>query len=178
MSAEYIKIILDVVIICGLGAFIFYAIKLSRALSAFRSHRNQFDTTMQELSNNIQQAQSSLTNLKETSQQTSEGLSKLVLEGKELRDELQLINEAGNNLATRLETLAAESRQISQEARQNVQSKHTPQSMQANDDFMIQDQEFDEMIGDDLIDEDDGDVDGLSSAAEKELFRALKRNKG
>jgi len=169
MIAEYLKIGLDVVILAGLIGFIFYALKLSKALNAFRSHRNQFDGTMAQLSKNIEDAQSSLANLKDTSQETSEHLSKLVDEGQELCDELQLINEASNSLATRLETLARQSRKIPEATAERTNVRR------ANDDFMIQDQEYEDESSDEEFD-DDPDMDNLSSAAEKELFRALKKN--
>ncbi len=101
-----------------------------------------------------------------------------------LADELQLINETGNSLATRLENLAERGRkslEISDEhLGENVSSisKRRGSAAQEDDGFMIHDHDFDDGLDDDaFLADGDAEMGKLSSAAEKELYQALKKNK-
>lgn len=184
MSTEYIKLILDVIILAGLGCFIYYALQLSRALNAFRAHRNEFDGIMKNLTRHIDDAQIAVNDLKETSQNTGDNLGKLVRDAQFLADELQLINEAGDSLATRLENLAERGRKSLEipdvNLGKNVSSisKRRGSSAQEDDNFTIRDHDFDGGVDEDvLLDDGDAEMGKLSSAAERELYQALKKNK-
>lgn len=174
MDTEYIKLILDIVILAGLGGFIFYALQLSRALNAFRAHRNEFDGIMKNLTKHIDDAQIAVNELKETSQNSGDDLHKLVRDAQYLADELQQINEISESLASRLENAAERGRKNLQIPDDDLGENVSPISKKRSKDesFMIHDPDFDE----DIID-DDPDMEGLSSAAEKELYKALKKNK-
>lgn len=182
MTTEYIKLILDILILAGLGGFIFYALQLSRALNAFRAHRNEFDGIMRNLSEHIDTAQSAVKELKETSKISGDDLHSLIRDAKSLKEELNLINEAGNNLASRLE-LAAENSGRKAEAAANysdnissISKGRSAPRANKDDGFMIQDADFEEeYLGD--FEDDDPQMNNLSSAAEKELYKALKKNK-
>lgn len=185
MSTEYIKIGLDLIILAGLGGFIFYALQLSRALNAFRSHRNEFDGIMRNLTKNIDDAQIAVNELKEMSQNSGDNLHKLVRDAQFLSDELQIMNETGNSLASRLENLAERGRRGLEISDYNLGENVSPISKRkkaasGDDGFMIQDHDHDDNF-DDGFDEaplgDDPEMGKLSSAAEKELYRALQKNK-
>lgn len=180
MSAEYLKVILDIVILAGLGGFMYYALRLSKALNAFRTYRNEFENVMQQLSRHIDQAQKAINELKSSSQNAGRDLKKLVTDAQFLADDLQMINETGNNLASRLEGLAEKNSRIAQEdniARMPKQQKVKPQQ---DEDFYIHDREYDEDDGDDFApsadkNEQDPTLINLSSEAERELYQALKK---
>lgn len=178
MSAEYLKVILDIVILAGLGGFMYYALRLSKALNAFRTYRNEFENVMQQLSRHIDQAQRAIDELKSSSQNAGRDLKKLVTDAQFLADDLQMINETGNNLATRLEGLAEKNSRIAQEdniARMPKQKKAKPEQ---DEDFYIHDREYEDdsetfSAGD--ADEPDTALVNLSSEAERELYQALKK---
>lgn len=174
MSTEYIKLILDIVILAGLGGFIFYALQLSRALNAFRAHRDEFDGIMKNLTKHIDDAQIAVNELKETSQNSGDDLHKLVRDAQYLADELQQINDVSESLASRLENAAERGRKGLQIPDDDLGENVSPISKKRSKDegFAIHDSDFE----DDII-EDDPDIGGLSSAAEKELYKALKKNK-
>lgn len=178
MSAEYLKVILDIIILAGLGGFMYYALRLSKALNAFRTYRNEFENVMQQLSRHIDQAQRAIDELKSSSQNAGRDLKKLVTDAQFLADDLQMINETGNNLATRLEGLAEKNSRIAQEdniARMPKQQKAKPQQ---DEDFYIHDREYEdesETISAGDADEPDTALVNLSSEAERELYQALKK---
>ena len=182
MTTEYLKIIFDLLILAGLGGFIFYALKLSRALNAFRAHRNEFDAIMKDLTKHIDDAQIAVNELKETSQSSGDDLHKLIRDAQHLSDELQQINDISESLASRLENAAERSRgglersdrEYGDEYGDNVSSISRPKKSK-NNEFMIHDPDF----GDDEDPQIDNDPEAekLSSAAERDLFRALKKKR-
>lgn len=177
MMTEYLKLGLDILILAGLGGFIFYALQLSKALNAFRAHRNEFDGIMRNLTRHIDDAQVAVNQLKETSQESGDELHKLVRDAQFLADELQQINEVSESLASRLEQAAERGRKGLKIPDTDLGDNVSPISRgrSHDDEFTIQDPDFPE-DDNDVFDEDP-DIDGLSSQAEKELLRALKKNK-
>lgn len=179
MTTEYLKLALDVIILAGLGGFIFYALQLSRALNAFRAHRDEFDGVLKNLTKHIDDAQIAVNELKQVSHESGDDLQKLVRDAQFLADELQQINEVSDSLASRLEQAAERARKGLEIPSEGLGANVSPISKRKNTDdgFMIHDPDFEDEDGyDDGVD-DDPDMAGLSSAAEKELLKALKKNK-
>jgi hypothetical protein len=190
---------LDLLMIALLGATIFYAFRLSRHLETFRSNRSEMERLIRDLSTQITRAQEGISALEETAGETGKELRDLVLRGKELSDELQLMTEAGNSLATRLEDLATRNRVIAEETRQAAVNTVYPgakplaakpvewptpdgrsgKSKSSSDvgdaSFMIRDPDF----GADDLSEGSKDADdfGFESQAERDLAAALRRRK-
>jgi len=188
MTTEYLKLILDIIILAGLGGFIFYALQLSKALNAFRSHRYEFDAVMRELTTHIDNAQIAVNDLKQTSQTSGDNLHKLVRDAQFLSDELKQINEVSDSLASRLENAAERARKNLEMPNHKLGENVSPMALNAQrkqshaardeDGFMIHDPDFGEEDGfDDTMDDDDPEMGKLSSAAERELYKALKKNK-
>ncbi len=153
-------IILDILILAGLGAFLFYATRLSSALNEFRKSRSEFNAMMQELNTYITKADEAIKNMKENAQSAGDNLYRQVARAKDLKDEMEVINQASDRLAERLEGLSDT-------------NKVTPISRRKKEDgFPIHDADFedDEMI-------EDESMETLPSAAEKELYKALKKAK-
>jgi chromosome segregation ATPase len=183
-----LSLLMDVLVLAGLGATIFYALKLSRSLDNFKKSRQEFSNLIFELSSHIETANRAIENLKQASLQTGESLNRVVKEGKYLADELDLMNKAGNSLAQRLETLAEKNRRIAQgldvyedeaePASAAAPQKPAPRAPQndAGPSFFIQDRDYGDEDDTDFND-DEGDLSGLQSQAERELFEALKGKK-
>ncbi len=108
-------LILDMMIVGLLGATIFYAVRLSRNLDAFRSNRADMERLIRELSAQITRAQEGVTALDDSARQSGDELQSLVTKARGMIEELTLMNEAGDSLAARLENLATRNRVVADE---------------------------------------------------------------
>lgn len=183
-----LSLVLDILVLVGLGFTIYYCIRLSKSLNNFRQYRQEFNVLLQELSNNITKAQDAIANLKDSSFEAGEDLQKVINNSRNLADELQLMNDMGNALANRLERLSDQGgsqTKASDDQSKNGRSTKNGKSVngkgakkEAVPKFFIQDREFDD-DGLDAFAEDDMDLDDASefqSQAERELFEALQKN--
>lgn len=174
MSVGLLSITIDILIMIGLGVTIFFAFRLSKSLNSFKEQRQAFQALIVDLTTNIDKAQTSIAQLKETAGSTGEDLEKVIGEARFLADELKLMNEAGESLANRLETVA-ETRGAERKNKSNGLNGHS------SDGFAIRDPEFGDEIAPDREEwaGDDTPVpDDLQSDAEKELYKALRANRG
>ncbi len=192
MTESLLGIFLDITILICLGVSIFYAFRLSKSLSNFKSYREEFLKLIQDVSSSITDAQNAVESLKAASQQSGAHLQDLIDDSTQLADELQLMNEAGNNLAKRLEGLAERNRRIAQGLEEDdgeVEEFYAkgyerdggglekePSQTQSQEDpppsFFIQDRDIDE-----AEDEGGGEEKAFASKAEQELYDALQKNK-
>ncbi len=99
-------LILDIVILVLLATTVFFAARLSLHLKTFRDSRKEFDKLLQDLSSSIVQAEGAITGLRRTAKESGTELQSLVNEARALSEELQIMGEAGDSLAGRLEKLA------------------------------------------------------------------------
>ncbi|GJL84374.1 MAG: hypothetical protein DHS20C02_01490 [Micavibrio sp.] len=193
MSGPLLSIVLDIVVLIFLGMTIYYAMRLSKSLNNFRVQRNEMKNLVAALAKNIDQANSAIAGLKAAGNSSGEKLQGLINESITLSDELQLMNEAGNNLAKRLENLAEgssarSSSHISDEAIRKSEPDTSRDDIGAP--FLIQDRDFEQPFdgaegseessgwGDEDIDLDvpQDMASDLHSRAERELFQALQKN--
>jgi hypothetical protein len=181
-----ISLAMDVVVLAALAVTIYYAVRLSRSLNAFRQYRQEFSSVLGQLSHNIEQANAAILGMKEASRSSGEHLQELIDQSRLLSDELNLINQASDSLAGRLETLAEKNRRIAngqpiandempekkgKPAKRN--GAHAAGGISAEEkSFFIQDRDY----GADEAD-DAGIPEELHSQAERELFKALHKNK-
>lgn len=179
-----LSLAMDILITILLAATIFYALRLSKHLEAFRSNRSDMERLIRDLSAQITRAQEGITTLDDVAKESSDDLRKLVDKATGLSDELQIMTESGNKLAERLENLATKNREISDHMSQASVSltypggkapvfaaekkveisseKSGPKSF-----FSIRDPDFSSA----LEDEDDSGM----SQSEKQLAAALRR---
>lgn len=167
--------ILDAVIIVLLGATIFYAARLSLYLRDFRAGKKDMDKLISSLADHIVRAEKAITGMRESARESGRDLQSLINEAKALSEELQFMGEAGNSLASRLETLAERS------AKMAVAAKAAPRSRERfiaakEDSFAIRDADFE--LEEDALREVVSDEPGLQSRAERELYEALQRSSG
>ncbi len=114
MSNALIPLLLDIVVLIFLAATIYYVIRLSRSLNNFKSQRREFDGVITNLLSSIDQAERSINTLKQVSAKEASELDVLIRRSQAMSDELRIINEAGESMATRLERLAEKNREIVQ----------------------------------------------------------------
>ncbi len=185
MSGVLLSIILDIVVLVFLGMTIYYAMRLSKSLNNFRVQRDEMKNIVVALSKNIDQANSAIVGLKAAGNSSGEKLQERINESVALADELQLMNETGNNLARRLENLAeGSSSRYTGHAPDDLKRVATPDNSDDVSDspFLIQDRDFEQPFEEEETsawgDEDiDSDVPAdLQSRAERELFQALQQN--
>ncbi len=181
MTGQVLSIILDLAVLIGLGFTIFYCLKLSRSMNNFRQHRQDMNKLIDRLSKNIDEALRAIDGLKLAGDRSGRDLQKIINESRAMADELQMINESGNNLASRLEKLADRNR-LGTENFENIENlpvadnEPTPvwQGSKEKPAFFIHDREH----SDAAPEQDEGDIpESLQSQAEKELLEALRKNK-
>lgn len=195
---------MDIIVLCALGATIFYAMRLSQSLNNFKQYRGEFQQLLAELSDHIEKAYGAVDSLKNTSQKTGADLNEAVNEAKFTLDEMMQVNEASESLARRLEMAASQGRQAAQEDRLydvpptidepvyeepvNAFQENLNTATSWQDTLNVRKAAAPEAASDgfairDPDYEDDApasktsNVSSFGSQAEKELFEALQRNK-
>lgn len=194
---------LDIVILILLGITIFYAARLSVYLRAFRDGRSDLEKLIRNLSQNIDKAEEAIAGLKNATNSAGKDLQETINESKFLSDELRFMNEAGDNLASRLEKLAERNSELVELIEESggigasVPYSEKPKAVrkepevfrdEAEEDFpagfAIQDRDYMEDEG--FYEEEDDDFffaeeevdvpEGLHSRAERDLYEALHRS--
>ncbi len=209
MTGVTLGLFIDVSVLIFLSVAIYLAVRLSKSLENFRTAREDFKDLISELTANIDHAQEAVEKLKQAGNDTAVKLEGLIADSKGLIKELQIMNETGDELASRLEIAAARNaRNAPLSVAQSAPFPDKPAGKPVNMDkpssaweepetaqdeseedappsFFIQDRDIETGWGDDMDDdisgfeggaEDDVPAD-LQSQAERELYRALKRNK-
>lgn len=180
-------LVIDVLVIVLLGVTIFYAVQLSRHLDRFRAGRSDMERVLRELGAQTIKAQEAIGILEKAAHEASDELRRNVNKAQALSDELQIITEAGDNLAERLDKLATRNRAVAENIEKAalntvVPGTRPPEPLSAKSGFMIRDPDYEDDDDDDgkpsrSMWSDDDDQDGLQSQAEKELAEALRRRK-
>ncbi len=192
-----LSLALDVIVLVGLGVTIFYCMRLSRALNAFRAQRQEFNKMIVDLSVNIDKARDAIEGMKNASFESGEDLQKSITSARKLADELSLMNDSGNALANRLEKLAEKSRKISTDesmpdvapaavAAAAVEIRPAKKAEKsAFPSFFIKDRDFDDAPASRRNGKAAAKPDALENAgepeflsqAERDLYEALQKNK-
>ncbi len=132
MTSALLSLIMDFVVLVALAGTIYYAMRLSKALNGFKAHRDELRNLIVELSSNIDQAGRAIVNLKSASDTAANDLDDVLHDARRMADELKMINETGDSLASRLEGLARRSR-LTQE--QQSQAEGARNSYEEPEDF-------------------------------------------
>lgn len=200
-----LPLILDGLILVLLAGTMIFAARLSVQLQNFRNSRAALDKLVADLAQQIEQADRAVAGMRESARDGGRDLQQHINEARALCEELQFMNETGNNLAARLERLAesgARNRpqasfepsfdermaeidgyEDSQPVRKSPAQKKAL-TKPAGGGFAIRDPDFeeDESVpeGEPAFGADEpGAEPALQSRAERELFAALKgRGKG
>lgn len=184
MKTELLSLILDFAVLLALGGTIYYVMRLSTVLNNFKKHRTELKKIILELTKNIDHAQSSITGLKAASDTAADNLDDALHDARRMADELKMINETSDSLASRLEETARKSRLAVPQNHDFIDELDEEFSTAEEDDravveppsFFIQDTEFETPHeGDDGLGV--AGANDFSSQAEKELYDALQQNK-
>jgi hypothetical protein len=103
---NYAGLILDVVVLCALAATILYARKLSRQFADMRADRKTFEKLIEAINNAASRADIATRSLREAAQTGGDQLQDKINAARALADELEIVIEAGDHLAGRLEGAA------------------------------------------------------------------------
>lgn len=142
----YISLAFDLAILAALGAAIFYALRLSKQLRALQADRRAFDLLIQALNLSVSRAEGAVKNMKEAAQDSGDALQEKINAARALADELEIMVQAGDSLAGRLQKLAEKARAAPEPAAATAQA----------------------------IAEEAAEPKPVRSRAEKELLEALK----
>lgn len=178
-----INVILDGMILIMLIITVIYAIKLSSLLNSFKDNRAFIETLIAELSLSVEKAEQAIQGLRNSARESGRDLQTLINEASALSDELQIMTEAGDNMALRLEKVAKKNANIVSKTHPSVATERDN-----NAGFAIVDHEF-EIEEDTEYEEEDNnypsflrsnseDYDDFQSRAERELFEALSSKNG
>lgn len=96
--------IMDVVLCLMLLAALMGGFILNRRLVALRNERSHMEAMIRTLTNTVTQAEGSVRALKDTAEEVEESLRERVSKARALADELVIITQAGEDLASRLES--------------------------------------------------------------------------
>lgn len=108
---NYLGLIFDVAILGALGATIFYALKLSRQITQMQADRRAFEALISALNVAASRAESAIAAFKTTAAESGDKLQEKINAARALSDELEIIIQAGDNLADRLSGNASRARQ-------------------------------------------------------------------
>lgn len=180
-----ISFYMDIVILAFLAATVFLAFRLSLSLRTFKESRFEMEGLVNRLSANIDKAEKVIHGMQGTARKSGLELDEVISDAKRLRDELKIMNESGNNLATRLENIALRNRELVDQIESAPQGRVEPIRYNIELPRALQD-EFEDDLDEEFAirdrdlgtDENFGDDDsGLQSQAERELFEALQNSK-
>lgn len=186
-----LSLVFDIVITLLLGATIFFAIKLSRHLDAFRSNRSNMENLIRELSTQITRAQEGISELDEMSASRGDELRRSISKAQALIDELDVMVESGDSLAKKLEAMATRNREIVDEIDTKTKDMLYPAkpSTPRQSTTLVAEKRprYEDTLAKASITEDDaspfairdpdynGDGESYGSKAERELAEALKK---
>lgn len=102
--------ILDILVIVMLFICTTYCIVLSRRIQSMKEHRQGFKKLIAELENIILKAEGTTKQLSKMSMEAKENLLKLKAGTESLIQDLELMNDIGGDLATRLEKITSKAR--------------------------------------------------------------------
>ncbi|HEY8189787.1 MAG TPA: DUF6468 domain-containing protein [Micavibrio sp.] len=170
MNSAFVSFVMDGVIAVLLIAVIFFTAKLSLNLRDFRAGRREMDKLVKNLSDNIERAERAIAGMREAARESGRDLQGMINKASALSEELELMSEAGNNIARRM------AQSVERGAR-----KPSPSTVAKTEpSFLIRDAEFETSAdgGDEDFDLPEEETSGLQSRAEKELFEALRGAQG
>jgi hypothetical protein len=111
--SPFIGLFLNILILAALGVTIFYCLRLSRQFEQVRADRKAFETLIQALNFASARAEASIQSFKEMASGNGDALQDKINKSKAMAEELEIMVQAGDSLADRLQALAEKSRKAS-----------------------------------------------------------------
>ncbi len=179
MSGSLLSLVMNGIIIVLLGATIVYAQKLSTHIRVFRDSRKDLDKLIRDLGQQIEKADATVSAMKAAARDSGKDLQRRIDEARGLSEELQLVAESANNLASRLEKGAERPKPSVRAVKQPEPARREKGRETPVPAFAIRDPEFGRDEEEQGMDETAMQSGRLQSRAERELYEALlKRRKG
>jgi len=159
MVNPFVSLTFDILIFISLSVTIYYCINLSRRFNEIQESRKTFENLIKSMNIASSKAEVAIKNLKSVINEEGTVLQDLINKAKGIEGELEIIIQAGDSLADRIE-----------KASSNKSSKPSIER------FVEEDEISDETIASFLSD-DDG-TSGNKTKAEIELLEAVRRRQG
>jgi hypothetical protein len=106
---------LELVLVALLGATLFQAIRLERALGVLKRDRASLEALVADFNNSTNQAESGIQRLRATADGTGRQVETQLATSVALKGDLEFLTERGERLADRLETLVRSARPLGQD---------------------------------------------------------------
>jgi len=168
-------IILDFIVLAALALMIFYALRLSRQFSALQKDKSELEKLTVNLSNAANRADVAVKNMKEAALGSGEALQSKINVARSLFDELEIMVQAGDNLAERLSKIAEDSRKAAKgqddEKKKRPEKKSEPRAIKAKPAKTLAVKKTNKTKSKDILADD---IDEPRSRAERELLEAIK----
>jgi hypothetical protein len=108
--SPFIGLMIDIVMLCALAFTIFFGLRLSKKIDMLRADRKAFEQLITALNLAASRAEAAIAALKAEAMTSGDRLQEKVGAARALAEELEIVVEAGDNLAERLTGLAEKSR--------------------------------------------------------------------
>jgi hypothetical protein len=106
---------LDIILIVLLGATLFQAVRLERALGMLKRDRASLEALVAGFNASTNQAENGIARLRMAADGAGRQIEGQITKSTELKDDLAFLNERGDRLADRLETLVRAARPVTLE---------------------------------------------------------------
>jgi hypothetical protein len=103
-------LVIDILLFCALCGTAFYSFRLSRQFAKLQADRKAFEQLIQALNVASARAEAAVRSIKEAAQGSGEHLQEKITTARGLSAELEIMVQAGDNLAERLSSLAEKGR--------------------------------------------------------------------
>ena len=121
--SPYVGLFFNIVILAALGVTIFYCLRLSAQFNQMRADRKAFDDLIKALNFASARAEASILAFKETAVGNGDILQEKINKSRAMADELEIMIQAGDSLADRLQSLAEKTRKATTEAPAAAETK-------------------------------------------------------
>jgi len=111
--SSILSLIFDIAIFAALSVVIFYCIRLSRQFTHMSEDKKAFDNLIKSMNIASSRVESAIKSLKEAVSVEGTLLQDKINKGKGLTEELEIIIQAGDSLANRIEELSSENSKTS-----------------------------------------------------------------
>jgi hypothetical protein len=117
---------LEIVLVVLLGATLFQAIRLERALGVLKRDRSSLESLVVGFNASTHQAESGIQRLRAAADGAGRDIESQYTKSVALKDDLSFLTERGNRLADRLDTLVRAARPLVQDRPSNVPESSEP----------------------------------------------------
>ncbi len=107
-----ISLIFDIFILIAFGVTIYYCMRLSKQFNEMQANRKVFETLIQSLNVASARAEAVIRSLKESVTNSGDTLQEKMGRARALSEELEIMIQAGDNIANRLQATAEKGRRV------------------------------------------------------------------